>query len=186
MINVLMFIKKWWRETSLVVLVALLGIQTYNINSLKGKLSESVLERANDQLIYENRLQQIDLETQQLMNQINQEITEKERHIHEAWTDKLNKALKENEILETNLTSLSRDTDRLLNTIKELNTSSGGKPDYRDSTGGTTSTTSGQSSSTRDVLEACIREYSTMAQDADRVIRDFRLLDSWKEVILIE
>ena len=186
MIAVLAFIKKWWRETSLVVLVALLGIQAYNINSLKGKLSKSVLERANDQLTYENRLQQIDLETQQLMNQINQEVAEKERHIHEAWTDKLNNALKENELLETNLASLSRDTDRLLNAIKELNTSGGSNPDYRDSTGGITSTSSGQSSTARDVLEACIREYSSMAQDADRVIRDFRLLNDWKEVILIE
>lgn len=186
MITALMFIKKWWRETSLVVLVAILGVQAYNINSLKGKLSKSILERSNDQLIYENRLKQIDLETQQLMNQINKEIAEKERHIHEAWTDKLNKARKENEILETNLTSLSHDTDRLLNTIKELNSSSGSQSNRSFSESQVAEPSSSFSTRDRELFATCVREYSDMAKAADRVIQDFRLLNDWKEVIIID
>ena len=186
MIAVLAFIKKWWRETSLVVLVALLGIQAYNINSLKGKLSKSVLERANDQLTYENRLQQIDLETQQLMNQINQEVAEKERHIHEAWTDKLEGALQENEELETIIRGLRHDTDSLLNQLSEQSTSSGSQSNRGDSESQVTKPSSSFSTRDRELFATCVREYSDMAKAADRVIQDFRLLNDWKEVIIID
>ena len=186
MITVLMFIKKWWRETSLVVLVALLGIQAYSINSLNGKLSKSVLERANDQLIYEDKLNQITLETQTLMNQINKEVAEKERYIHEAWTDKLEGALQENEELETIISELHSATDSLLNQLAEQGSSGGSQSDRGVSESQVTKPSSSFSTKDRELFATCVREYSDMAKAADRVIQDFRLLNDWKEVIIID
>lgn len=174
---------KNWKYALIGGLIVLLAFQQYRFQSVKLDLMLEQSEREKDRLVYEQNIEKINSESQRVLNEVNAKIIEKERIINESWNEKLNGALKENAELETTITDLSTRTDSLLNTISTLRRSQSN----RGQSGSQVAEASkGFSPREWDVLNSCIREYTNMATDADRVIQEFRLLNDWKEIIITE
>lgn len=170
--------------TAIIIVMGLVGVYQYHyITVLKSDLKNEQSEREKDRLVYERNLQQIESESQRLLNEVNAKVMEKERVINEAWNERLNGALKENAELENTITDLSTRADGLLNTIKTIR---GRETSSDQRKVEATKTTTGSSTKEWNVLESCIKEYTNMATDADRVIQEFRLLNDWKEIIITE